>query len=72
MKPLELKGARTRLGYSQRYMANKLGICEDSYRKKERGLVSFSDKEKILIVNELGLNIYQFNVIFYDGKLPIG
>ncbi len=72
MKPLEIKGARTRLGYTQAYMAGILGICEDSYRKKERGLVTFSDEEKILLVRTLGLTIQQFNDIFFDNQLPIG
>lgn len=72
MKPLEIKGARTRLGYTQAYMADILGICEDSYSKKERGLVTFSDEEKILLVRTLGLTIHQFNDIFFDNQLPIG
>ena len=37
MKPLEIKGARTRLGYTQQYMADRLNISLDTYRKKERG-----------------------------------
>ena len=36
MKPLEIKGARTRLGYTQQYMADRLGISLDTYRKKEK------------------------------------
>ena len=43
MKPLEIKGARTRLGLSQKYMAEQLNINEQSYGKKERGTVRFED-----------------------------
>ena len=34
MKPLEIKGARARLGYKQQYMADNLGISVATYRKK--------------------------------------
>ena len=46
MKPLEIKGARTRLGLSQKYMAEQLNITETSYGKKERGIVRFTDQER--------------------------
>ena len=38
MKPLEIKGARARLGYKQQYMADNLGISVATYRKKESGV----------------------------------
>ena len=34
MKPLEIKGARARLGFTQKYMAEKLGLTEVSYGEK--------------------------------------
>lgn len=72
MKPRAIKSARTELGYSQSYMAGVLGICTDSYSKKERGKVAFSDTEKLVLVRTLGLSIQQFNAIFFNGELPIG
>lgn len=72
MKPLEIKGARTRLGYTQRYVADQLDITENSYHKKESGKVRFTDKEKIRLARLLGLNLQQFNDFFYDGELPAG
>ena len=71
MKPRAIKSARTELGYTQAYMANVLGICVDSYSKKERGKTAFSDEEKLLLVRTLNLSIQQFNKIFYNGELPI-
>lgn len=71
MKPLEIKGARTRLGYTQRYMAEKLGISVPSYQKKESGQVKFAEEEKIQVGEILQLTPIQFNEYLYDGKLPI-
>jgi len=72
MKPLEIKGARTRLGYTQRYMAKQLGITEASYHKKESGRVRFTDPEKVILAGVLELSFTQFNDFLFDGKLPYG
>lgn len=72
MKPLEVKGARARLGYKQKFMADNLGISVSTYRKKESGAIRFSDKEKLLMTEILELTPKQMNDFFYDGKLPIG
>jgi len=72
MKPLEIKGARTRLGYTQKYMADHLGIAENSYHKKESGKVRFTDEEKIQLAHILELSLAQFNDFLFDGKLPAG
>lgn len=45
MKPLEIKIARERLRLSQKDMAKQLGITEQTYGKKERGIVWFTDPE---------------------------
>ena len=66
MKPLEIKGARTRLGLSQKYMAQQLNITEASYGKKERGLVRFTDVARLL-----SLTAAQVNDYFFDGMMPI-
>lgn len=71
MKPLEIKGARTRLGLSQKYMAQQLNITEASYGKKERGLVRFTDPEKVTVARLLSLTAAQVNDCFFDGMMPI-
>ena len=70
MKPLEIKGARTRLGFTQQYMAEQLGCPTDSYRKKESGVVKFTDAEKIRVTKLLRLTYAQMNDFLYDGVLP--
>ncbi len=72
MKPLEIKGARARLGYKQQYMADNLGISVATYRKKESGVIRFTDKEKIQVTKILELTPMQMNDFLFDGELPIG
>ena len=71
MKPLEIKGARTRLGLSQKYMAQQLNITEASYGKKERGLVRFTDPEKVTVARLHSLTAAQVTDYFSDGMIPI-
>ena len=56
MKPLEIKGARTRLGYTQEQIAEKLDISVHSYRKKESGEVKFTESEKFKLAKILELS----------------
>lgn len=72
MKPLEIKGARTRLGFTQQYMADQLFMSLPSYRKKESGAIRFSDDEKVKVAKILELSPKQLNDYLYDGILPIG
>lgn len=71
MKPREIKGARARLGYTQQYVADQIGILYDSYRAKESGKVRFSDVEKVKLAAVLELTPGQLNDYLYDGLLPI-
>ena len=71
MKPLEIKGTRARLGYKQQYMADNLGISVATYRKKESGVIRFTDKEKIMVTKLLELTPDQMNDFLFDGELPI-
>ena len=71
MKPLEIKGARTRLGFTQQYMADQLCISLPSYRKKESGTLRCADEEKVKIAEVLELSPKQLNDYLYDGILPI-
>lgn len=71
MKPLEIKGARVRLGFKQRDVAEHLGISTNSYRKKESGVVRFTDEEKVALSALFGFDGQMVNRVFFDGKLPI-
>ena len=64
MKPLEIKGARARLGFTQKYMAEKLGLTEVSYGRKERGEVEFTLDEVPEVASLLTLNNAQVNDFF--------
>lgn len=70
MEPREIKGARTRLGLTQQEMAAIIGCETDSYSKKERGAIKFSDREKVLVARTLGLSYQQMNDYLFDGVLP--
>jgi len=72
MKPLELKAERVRRGYTQKDVAEGIGMKLASYNKKENGVNEFSDLEKKQLSDFLGFTPYQLNYILYDGLLPIG
>ena len=71
MKSLEIKGARGRLGYKQQYMAENLGISVATYRKKESGVIRFTEKEKIKVTKLLELTPVHMNDFLFHGELPI-
>ena len=52
-------------------MAQQLNITEASYGKKERGLVRFTDPEKVTVARLLSLTAAQVNDYFFDGMMPI-
>lgn len=70
MNSMELKFARQRKGLSQKEMGNAIEKSFDSYAKKERGEVSFFPDEILRATLRLDLDYDQFNLIFFDGKLP--
>lgn len=72
MKPLEIKGARARLGLKQRHMAELIGIPVSSYCNKENGVVKFTDEERARLAEVFGWTPEQINDYLFDGKLPIG
>lgn len=72
MMPLEIKGARTRLGLTQNDMAKQLGISVHSYQKKESGKIPFTEKQKFGVAKILGLDLVQMNDFLFDRQLPIG
>lgn len=69
MKPLEIKGARTRLGFSQQLMADKLEMSLSSYQKKESGSVEFTFEQKIKTAKILGLSFEEMDDFLFDGEL---
>lgn len=71
MNPLEIKGARVRLGYKQRDVADYLKISTNSYRKKESGIVRFTDDEKVKIARLFDWDGPMVNRIFFNGELPL-
>lgn len=70
MNGLELKLARMRSGFSQKEVADELGKKLDSYSKKERGEVNFFSDEILKLTLMFDLTPEQFNLIFFDNKLP--
>ena len=70
MNSLKLEFARRAKGKTRKYMADAIGKTENSWNKKERGEVAFSDEEKVIVARELGLTLEQSNEIFFDGEIP--
>ena len=50
----KIKGACREHGYTQQYVADRLGLKLSTYRKKESGTVRFSDKQKVALAELLG------------------
>lgn len=72
MKPLEIKGARTRLGISQSEVADQLGIESKTYQKKESGKLPFTETQKFQLAKILGLNPVQVDDWLFDGQFGVG
>ena len=70
MNSLKLEFARRAKGKTRKDMSDAIGKTENSWNKKERGEVAFSDEEKVIVARELGLTLEQSNEIFFDGELP--
>ena len=68
----KIRAMRKGYGFTQKYMAENLGMSVSTYQNKEKGRVRFSDKEKVSMARILQLAADQVNDIFFDGKLPIG
>lgn len=67
-----LKGFRVGRGKTQTDYGNVIEKSTDSYAKKERGEVEFTNNEILKLVLESGMSFDEFNAIFYDGHLPFG
>lgn len=69
MKPLEIKGARTRLGYTQEEMAEQLNMSVHSYQKKESGNIKFTEDEKFELARILELSFAQLDDYLFDRQI---
>lgn len=72
MNTNELRAERIRQGKSKHHMAACIGKSDDTYAKKERGVVKFDPEEMRAIQNDLKLSPEQFNIIFFDANLQFG
>jgi len=72
MNTRELRAERIRQDKSVEYMASVIGKSNDTYAKKERGVVMFQPQEMCAIANDLHLSPADFNSIFFDKKLLFG
>ena len=70
MDGLLLRYHREKAKKTKKDMADIIGKSENSYGKKERGEIKFSDEEKLAISEALELDGKTFNAIFFDGNLP--
>ena len=71
MKPLEIKGARVRLGYTQQDVADRLGLSLSSYKGREDGKTKFTIEEVPKLAEILELSMGQINDFLFDGELPV-
>lgn len=67
---MDVKAARTRLGYTQEDMSRYLGITTAAYHRKENGYYQFSDYEKSMLALRFRWDYYQMNDYLYGGVLP--
>ena len=69
MNLMELKIARIRKEFTQKELAEKLGMAEVSYNRKEKGIREFSRDEIEKLALLLSLDMDKVNEIFFNGKL---
>jgi transcriptional regulator with XRE-family HTH domain len=65
-----LKSKRVLKGFTQREIAEKLGVTEKTYNHKEQGKVVFKPTEIVITSGVLGLTISEVNEIFFNNNLP--
>lgn len=69
MKTLKLKSIRVGKGYIQSKLAKEMGTSENTYNRKELGMIAFTIEEVKKISEILDLDIDQVNDIFFDNQL---
>ncbi|MFA6809253.1 MAG: helix-turn-helix transcriptional regulator [Eubacteriales bacterium] len=65
----ELKAYRVRLGYTQKDMANKLGMSEFAYNKRENGHIDFGLSELRRLKQVLHLSDEELIRIFFTNNV---
>ena len=65
-----LKSKRALKGFTQKNIAEKLGVSEKTYNHKEQGKVVFKPSEIITTSKVLELTISDVNEIFFNNNLP--
>lgn len=68
MKPRKVLAYRKSIDWTQKEVADFLGISVDAYSKKERGLSEFKENEMVNFTNLINENGKEANVsdIFFD------
>jgi transcriptional regulator with XRE-family HTH domain len=64
-----LKGIRVSEGYTQKPVADALGINVGTYCEKENGKRDFTPGEIEKLAAFLNINLYKVNEVFFDKKL---
>lgn len=72
MNTSELRAERVRQRKNVEYMAKVISKSNDTYAKKERGLVKFTPEEIAAVSNDLMLSPEKLNLIFFDSNLLFG
>jgi len=65
-----IKQARKKQGYSQRELAEKLGIDFTYLSKLENDRVEYAPKEELIIAMAKYLNLEQNELVFLAGRIP--
>lgn len=66
-----LKYARTEAGYTQKELAEVMGIQQNCYHRKESGEIGFTDKDKLLLTKLLHLDLDAFYCIFFNNEFQL-
>lgn len=66
-----LKSKRVYKGFTQKDIAQKMGVSEKTYNQKELGKATFTINEVIVMTILLELNLNEINAIFFENNLPI-
>lgn len=65
-----LKSKRVLKGFTQKDVAEKLGVSGKTYNHKEQGKIVFKPNEIISVSKILDLTISDINEIFFNNNLP--
>lgn len=71
MTNIELKVERLRKNLKQKDLAEKLGMTEASYSRKENGLREFTGEEIKQLAVILEMDMTRANEIFFENRLTV-